>query len=472
MPRLRCPRCASVVEVAPGAAPLCTSCGFGSQPPAPVAAAPLPPIPADAVLAAPMAMPPRPSPPPPPAPPAPAPPSRRGAVVAIVVVGVLVLAGAAAAVAFFALRGEAPQELTEAEAQARVQASLQAASDALVGESSDGELRKVTAEADPPESAAPSGPDDLFGGFGQMRMTVDYGRDDVVRFDLHMSSGAVTVAFTLYCTPERQYMVAGGEAYASRPSVAAEGEPCSEFRDGFTMGEEGAEEDGPLPLGGLEASQADITRNKDGSLHAEFDEEGDHVAVDLDPQGRLQAVTVVSPEEGTWSMAYEYGDRQAISPPEDFTLLPASVALEEDSQGGRHTWSVMDSPEEPPLVDFEVRVQDYASSFDFDGDGGSPEPAILATFGLTAAPQSDGNLTFRFTDADGDGKLTAGDSFEIVDGTTAADEASSFSYFPYQVVLYDRVAEGEVNSGFNEMPSPAWLALAALALAGLASRRR
>ena len=47
MPRLKCPRCATVVDVAPGARPQCPACGFGSAspPPAPEAAPP-PPAPA------------------------------------------------------------------------------------------------------------------------------------------------------------------------------------------------------------------------------------------------------------------------------------------------------------------------------------------------------------------------------------------------------------------------------------------
>lgn len=39
MPRVRCPKCSTVVEVAPGEAPVCPTCGFGARP-APAPAAP------------------------------------------------------------------------------------------------------------------------------------------------------------------------------------------------------------------------------------------------------------------------------------------------------------------------------------------------------------------------------------------------------------------------------------------------
>ncbi len=43
MPRLKCPRCATIVETAPGTSPVCPACGFGG--PAPGRAAPPPPPP-------------------------------------------------------------------------------------------------------------------------------------------------------------------------------------------------------------------------------------------------------------------------------------------------------------------------------------------------------------------------------------------------------------------------------------------
>ncbi|HUR25080.1 MAG TPA: DUF4190 domain-containing protein [Candidatus Thermoplasmatota archaeon] len=38
MPRLKCPRCATVIDVAPGATPVCPACGFGSTGGTPAAA--------------------------------------------------------------------------------------------------------------------------------------------------------------------------------------------------------------------------------------------------------------------------------------------------------------------------------------------------------------------------------------------------------------------------------------------------
>ncbi|MHB1262554.1 MAG: hypothetical protein ACYC2H_12660 [Thermoplasmatota archaeon] len=468
MPRLRCPRCASVVEVAAGAAPVCPSCGFGARPPTAPTSMAVPPIaspsrPATAAVPRPGASP-------------PAAPSRRGAIIAICVVGVLVLAGAAAAVAYFAMRDGPAGALSEEEARQRVEASLQAAGTAFTGDASDGDLRKLTVEADPDEST-PSGATDLFTGFGKMTMTVEYGKADRVKFDLNMASGAVTVAFTMICTPERQYMVAGGEAYASRPTVdgSVGDNPCREM-DGMGLNES------VPPLEELESEAADIERHDDGSLTATIDDPEDgRFVVEIDTKGRVRTITATISEDGqemTMVMTYDYGDRSTIEVPTDFKLMPASVELDQQSDGATQTWTVTGSPEEPPLGDFEVRVQDFGTSFGFDGEEADPD-AGLATFELEdAAEQTQGNLTFRFNDADTDGTLSAGDSFVVTDlsradETTSEDEfAFDFSYFAYDVVLYDRVADGEVNSGFAEAPSPAWLALAALAFAGLVARRR
>ncbi len=379
-------------------------------------------------------------------------------------------------VAYFAMREGPAGALSEEEARQRVEASLQAAGMAFTGEAGDDDLRKVTIEADQGD-ATPSEATDFFTGLGTMTMTIEYGKSDRVKFDLHVASGAVTVAFTMICTPERQYLVAGGQAYASRPTVDGSlgDSPCRDV-DGMDLNES------VPPLEELDLEAAEIDRHGDGSLTATIDDPEDgHFVVEIDAEGRVRTITATVSEEGqemTMVMTYEYGGRSTIDVPTDFQLMPASVELDQQSDGATQTWTVTGSPEEPPLGDFEVRVQEFGSSFGFGDEEVDPD-AVLATFELEdTVEQTEGNLTFRFSDADDDGKLSAGDSFVVTDRSQADENASEdgfsfdFSFFAYDVVLYDRVADGEVNSGFAEAPSPAWLALAALALAGLVAHRR
>jgi hypothetical protein len=303
-------------------------------------------------------------------------------------------------------------------------------------------------------------------------------------------------------------MIAGGETYASRPAVVPleDGEPaCQEFEEESFLNET------MPPLDDLAAEDADITRNDDGSVHAVMDdpEEG-RFEVDIDGKGRVRGITAQPPAgedmDMTMVMAFEYGERSTIDTPSDYKLLPASVEFEQDWEDAAQTWTVVESREEPPLGDFEVRIQDYSYDFDQDSDPG----ASRAVFELQdGESQADGNLTFEFTDADDDGKLSAGDSFVVTDlDADPSDDGEPYpppapeeppepcdpedppgscdydysdyegdygfgsGFSSYQVVVYDRVADGEVNSGLSSIPSPLWLSLAALGLAGLAARRR
>lgn len=482
MPRLQCPRCSAFVDVAPGATPVCLSCGFGSAagraaPPAvsaPVAATPA------ALSAAPYA-------------PSGGAPRRKGAVIAVVaVVGLLVLGGAAAAFFFLGFGGASggARELSDAEARERVEASLLAAGGALTGEAGDDELRKVTIEAEGPDSP-PSGTNDLFGGgLGATTMTIEHGRDGAVRLDLSMQSGALTVAFTIVCTPERQYMVVGGQAYASRKAADPSATDC-----GDSLGDMGfadaAEAGEAPPFEELEAADATIDTRPDGSVHAEFDEDGQHIEIDVDPDGRVRLVTATGGDVGHVTMEFDYGTRSRVIVPEDFELMPAQVEVEQDSDGALQTWTVTESREEPPLGELEVRVQEFGfGSFGDDfsgfGDGGdgfdegtddegfdAPDQAILATFELEEGDQTSGNLTFRFEDADGDGKLSTGDWYTLHDSALEPEEDDfGFAGFAdYEVVLYDVLADGEVNSG-PSTPLPSWLVPLTLGILALALRRR
>lgn len=436
MPNLRCPRCKAVVAVAAGAAPVCSACGFGATSPA----APASPAPAPAPVAAPVA--------------AAAPgKARSGVVVAAVVVGVLVVAGLGTA-AWVLLGDKAPAgALSQSEAESRLVAALDGMPDAISGDGGSGpsQIRKVTMEM-----SGDLGSEGFGLGAGGMEMEMEWGSNGVRRMQVSSSGGAFTFAMEVYCTPERLVMVMGEESYGSRP--AAEGDPCEEFdaEDADLFGE-----GGPVPLDGFEAEDADITRHGDGSLTAVVeDPSGEGVAtIRIDPRGRITSMEVegAGDSEGMqMTMEFDYGSRRAISVPEPDGLVPATLVTETtfDDAAHRLTLTVTESPEAPPLDEMEVRV--------LDGFMGDP----LASFPLDQASGSSGNVTYRFTDADADGHLTAGDAIEL---TNAEWEWE----FDADVVVYDVLADGEVNSSPMGAPGlgPAALALALAGLA-LALRRR
>jgi hypothetical protein len=152
--------------------------------------------------------------------------------------------------------------------------------------------------------------------------------------------------------------------------------------------------------------------------------------------------------------------------------MPAEVQADEGGDGGKRTFRVVSSPQEPPLAEMEVHVQDYSFG---SGDGGSGDASAGAVRfpADVAGPQVQGNYTVQYHDADGDGKVSAGDSWDFVDAAAAAAGDDPFSFGSMQqVVLYDEVAQGDVNeSPLLGAPGLGWPPLAGLAL-GLALLRR
>lgn len=480
MPRLRCPRCASVVDVAPGAAPACPSCGFGSKP----ASAPAP-----APTAAPAAQPAYAAPAPyaaPPAAPAPAPaaggrpPPRTGRIVAIAAVALLVLGGAAAATYLLAGGGGKAEPLTEAEARSRLEASLLAASDLFSGEAAGDDLVKMDARATPPEG----GTDEPFGSFGSMHLVVEWGRDAAQQVTLDAANGPVTISFKMTCADDRRALEYGGEAYVSRRYVDGIDDCMDLFGDGEGM-EDGFGEQGPS-LEELEAEDAVITVRDDGTIHAEITQDGVAATIELDAKGRLVSVESESADEGSWTMAMSYGSRRELSLPSGAKPLPAEVETYQEPESGKRVWVVDESPHEPPLDEMEIRLRPYGFDFDddfVDGSGGQDEEGAEADLDVLSfpahvrGPQVQGNYTVEYHDNDGDGKVSAGDSWDLVDAAEAAEEEGddpfgfSVSFPDYEVVLYDKPAKGYVDESPMGAPGLGWLALAALAL-GLAALRR
>lgn len=95
----------------------------------------------------------------------------------------------------------------------------------------------------------------------------------------------------------------------------------------------------------------------------------------------------------------EYGSRRAITMPEEAERMPAAITGVDSVDGGRLTWTVVAVKERVPLSEIEVRVQDPANE-------------TVAVFAPAAGQESEAGLAFDFDD-DGDGIVTAGDSFTI-----------------------------------------------------------
>jgi hypothetical protein len=248
--------------------------------------------------------------------------------------------------------------------------------------------------------------------------------------------------------------VLGEETYASRPVV--DGDACDELED--QGGVDGLAQE--LPVGDLDIEDAVVTPHRDGSITAVVTDKNGTTTLELDSRGRLVHAEFSGIGESMGMDAtidLEYGPKAAIDVPDADHLIPAAMETEEEFDVATHTLTVTieGSPEQPPRSEIEARV--------LDGFGGD----VVAAFPLSQAKGSQGPVGFTYTDADGDGKVSAGDSFTLADPDWD-------SQFDVDHVLFDTKADGEVNSSPMGAPAPAfaWLALGMLALAvALRSRR-
>lgn len=118
------------------------------------------------------------------------------------------------------------------------------------------------------------------------------------------------------------------------------------------------------------------------------------------------------------------------------------------------TWTFQASPGVVPLDEVEAQVKDMAAMGEEAGgpDSFSRAPTLWS-MKLSEGTKTQGGVTLAFTDADGDGKVSAGDTLRI----TGEDENG----MPAQVALYD------AETGTYVVPG-AGVALAALAALGAA----
>ncbi|MFA5944918.1 MAG: hypothetical protein WC876_10685 [Candidatus Thermoplasmatota archaeon] len=344
-----------------------------------------------------------------------------------------------------------PKQLSQDAAEARVESAVQALASTFSSDPASDDLRKMTMESEG-EGAGGSAETTPF-GMGAFSLTMEWGRDGVLKVSLSGGGSGVSISFTVYCGPEGTVMVLGEESYGSRP--LRDGEPCEDL-DGEEGAAAGLSE--IVPTEDLDLDDAEVTPHADGTVTAVVTDAEGTTTITIDAAGRLTRVVVdgAGESEGTHAtLTFEYGRRSDIDVPEADHLIPATLATEEEFNDASHTLTVTvtRSPEEPLLEELELRV--------LDGFGGEP----YATWAMDTGRGEAGNVAFAVDDADGDGRLSVGDSYSL---SNAEWEWS----FDATHVVYDLLADGEVNSGFSEIPSPAWLVLVALALAGVASRRR
>jgi len=443
MARLRCPRCATVVEVAEGAPRVCPACGFGKPAPPAPSAAPAPPVAAS----------------PPTAPSSGK--ARRGIVIAAVAVAaILLVGGIVAGVVLLRHGGAGGKTLDEATARQRVVAALHEASLATGGTATDAQLSKAEMHMTQPAGAGAPGGGLFGGGPSDVSLTMEWGTGGSRQATLQATSGAITISFQMVCT-DRQYLVYGGHAYAERPNVVHP--PCGDGGEGG-LGDLGSPGlgDGETPLSALDANAdgATLDRRPDGSVVATLDENGTHATVTIDAAGHLMGIDSTGPD-GTLHAAYTYGARRGLTAPSNPALMPTKVDTRDDvgdfSSPSRRT-VINASDQQPPRADLELRLMPWSA-----GPNGTP----VATFPLAVdGPQASGNWTFTYDDADHDGKVSAGDAY-----TLANIGGDGLAWSDVHAVLYDKVAGGAVNSSPMGAPGlgAAWLALA---LAGLAAARR
>ena len=401
-------------------------------------------------------------------------------------VAVLLVGGAVGA--FLVLQPGASR-LTEAEAREKVTGGLLAVQHTFGGLGMDAsattapatglpqpdttlsDLRKITIEASGDfasmgDGGGPGMPGS--GGPNHMTMGIEWGTGSSLRLDVSVSSGFIAVTMSVYCTADGTVMSMGGKSVRDRPEVGKEPN-CGELGGPSGPGSPGAmTPSSALPFELVAPPDMQVAVGDD-TITATWTEYGNTTTLHMDRHGdvwRISAIDFASPK-GAGSIKLDYGERQAITAPTGAELEPAKVQGVPSMKIGtprspnmrNYTWTVTESPQQPALTDFEVRIRGLS------GPSGSPNGSpsddtapIFAVFPLAGGPPVE-NFTYSFKDADQDGKLTVGDSFTVM-GTGQGWEA----------VVYDKAGHGDINTS-HLMPAPAFLLVAA-ALCGSAWLRR
>lgn len=267
---------------------------------------------------------------------------------------------------------------------------------------------------------------------------IEVGDNRVVVFTV--SAGIISMK--VYCGETRSITQLGQRAM--------EGRSQNEMCPGATPGESIFE-------GDLEVSS--VEERDDGTLRADVvstSSDGERTLLDVtvDAEGRVSRMTIEN-ATGTFEFEVDYGPRRTISMPQATARIPADISFREDFSDGTYSWSATAHNDTVDLGEFEVRVTDTDDSGD---------EVIVATFDPTdPSSQEEAGFAFQFQD-DGDGFLTAGDSFTISN--------DNWTYiWEYDVVVWDRWAEAGLGEFPLPLPGPLWV-VAVLGLGAILWRRR
>lgn len=409
MSRLQCPVCATIVEVQPGGAPVCPSCGFGSSgPPAVVPAAPAPVAPPTFAETPPTA-------PSPPmhirAGPAAASKKRPGFVIGVgVAAGILVIGGALAAVYVAnpdALGGlvSGGGKVTEAE----LRSALRSFDTTTTSDSSDGAWGMVGSF----EIKNPGEDSFLGAGSGTFRILVD--RDGhAFEVTFNVQGGAVTVGFSVKQKEKVVNYVFGTQGFYGRdedPSTQPEMDEFSEAEEGLTLDEILVDENLIV-----DSKQAIKHKGKPATKFSGHNETTTFEIVVYDKDRKLAYFKALDPTEGEVEVEVLYGREVAISVSTDHPRTSFQL-------GNVGTFSVeeqivpADFALEAPVAEVEMRAVRLA------GSGDKEDAEVVATMRLDEVSKTQGDVRFYFTDEDGDSLISAGDRYFFDGGSTGTSLA-------------------------------------------------
>ncbi|MHB8634723.1 MAG: hypothetical protein ACYDBQ_12315 [Thermoplasmatota archaeon] len=271
------------------------------------------------------------------------------------------------------------------------------------------------------------------------------GSNGVLHVHVAVANSGTRIAADEYCSAQGvQSLQYGATVLVSRPYPAGRCGTASTASSSDPIGLDAALLTANLtakrlPTGGIEATAKNATAS---------------TTYDLDPNDRMTHASFSGPQsDGNFTSGC--GPRQSIQIPAPTGRAPADIQLTRTEDNATFTTYVVitSSDVKPATGEIKVVVSQY-------NDTGEKE---LANVTLATTRQVDGGFAVTYQDMDADGRVSANDTFTIVD--LRPEDA------PFLVSLYDSWAGARVGS-LRGIPSLATVAaVGALVIAALARKQ-